>query len=321
MQIGSVRLENNVILAPMAGVCDLPFRRIAKEMGCGLVVAEMVSDKGLIYGNEHTLEMLAIDPAERPLSIQIFGSEPKIMAKAAQIVEEHGADIIDINMGCPTPKIVKNGEGSALMRNPQLAYEIVAAVVAAVKVPVTVKMRTGWDHSHLNAPDIAKLAEQAGASAVAVHGRTREQFYTGKADWDMICKVKEAVKIPVIGNGDIWRPEDAAQMLEQTGCDAVMIGRGAQGNPWIFREVTHYLKTGQLLEAPTIAERLSVIERHFDDLVAFKGEYVGIREMRKHAAWYTHGLPHAAELRKRFNQAETKADFLQVMDHLACEEE
>lgn len=314
MQIGTVKLANPVILAPMAGVTDLPFRLLVKEMGCGLVYTEMVSDKGLIYQNEHTLDMLRIDERERPVALQIFGSEPEPMAKAAKIVEKAGADIIDINMGCPTLKIVKNGEGSALMRTPELAYSIIASVVDAVRIPVTVKIRKGWNDSSVNAVEMAILAEKAGAAAISVHGRTREQFYSGEADWSIIKAVKENVSIPVNGNGDVRSPEDAMRLLTETGCDGIMIGRAAQGNPWLFRQVTHYLTTGELLPGPTMAERFEMTLRHLEMLVAYKGEHIGIREMRRHAAWYTKGLPHSAELRLRFNQAETREDFTAVLN-------
>lgn len=320
MNIGSIALQHPVILAPMAGVCDLPFRVLAKRMGCALVVAEMVSDKGLIYKNEHTYEMLAIEQSERPISIQLFGSDPICMAKAAFIVEQAGADIIDINMGCPTPRIVKNGEGSALMRTPNLAYHIIAAVVAAVQIPVTVKMRKGWDESSVNAPVIAKLAEQAGAAAVAVHGRTREQFYTGVADLEIIKQVKASVAIPVIGNGDIRCPEDAYQMMALTGCDGVMIGRAAQGNPWIFSQINYFLDTGIKLPQPTVPEKIALLREHLELVLQFKGEYIGIREMRKHAAWYTKGLPRSAELRCQFNQAENKAAFLEVINQFELQQ-
>lgn len=314
MRIGSLELANPVILAPMAGVTDLPFRLLAKKMGCGLVCSEMISDKGLIYHNCHTMDMLKSHAGEKPVAIQIFGSEPECMARAAKIVANANvADIIDINMGCPTPKIVKNGEGAALMRQPELAYAIMTSVAEAVELPVTVKIRKGWDDRSVNAVQMAKLAERAGIAAIAVHGRTREQFYTGQADWQVIREVKQSVAIPVIGNGDVRSPEDAAAMLEQTNCDAVMIGRGSQGNPWLFKQVAHYLSTGERLAAPSLEERLAVLFRHLDMLVDDKGEYVGVREMRRHAAWYTKGLPHSAELRLKFNQAETRQDFTAIL--------
>lgn len=313
MKIGSVTLTNPVVLAPMAGVTDLPFRLLVKEMGCALVYTEMVSDKGLLHNNEHTFKLLRLDEQERPAALQIFGSEPESMAKAAKVVEQAGADILDINMGCPTLKIVKNGEGSALMRTPDLAYRILASVVDAVSIPVTVKIRKGWDDASVNAVQIARLAEAAGVSAIAIHGRTREQFYSGQADWNIIKDVKESVSLPVIGNGDIRSPLDAAQMIEKTGCDGVMIGRGAQGNPWLFCQVVHYLATGEVLASPGVTERINMALRHLDMLVAYKGEHVGIREMRSHAAWYTKGLPHSAELRLRFNSAVTREHFAQIL--------
>lgn len=314
MKIGKIELENNVVLAPMAGVTDLAFRLLCKEMGCGLVYSEMVSNKGLLYKNENTADLLATDPREKPASMQIFGSAPECMAKAAQMVALAGADIVDINMGCPTPKIVKNGDGSALMQKPELAYCIMKHVVEAVDIPVTVKIRSGWDDASINAVEIAKLAEKAGIAAVAVHGRTRAQFYAGKADLHVIKAVKESVGIPVIGNGDVRSPEDAENMLSFTGCDGVMIGRAAEGNPWIFRQIVKYLATGEHVPLPTLEDRLSVMTRHLEMLLTLKGEYIGVREMRKHGAWYTKGLKHAAELRLRFNQASTKEDFLQILE-------
>jgi tRNA-dihydrouridine synthase B len=264
--------------------------------------------------------MLAIDDRERPVALQIFGSEPESMGQAAKIVAAAGADIIDINMGCPTLKIVKNGEGSALMKRPELAYRIIATVVAAVgDVPVTVKFRKGWDEKSVNAVEIAKCAEQAGAAAVSVHGRTREQFYSGFADWNIIREVKQAVQIPVIGNGDIRSPQDAKRMLTETGCDGIMIGRGAQGNPWIFHQVIHYLATGEILPAPGLNDRIDMLLRQLDMLVEHKGEYIGIREMRSHAAWYTKGLPKSAELRLKFNQALSRDDFVNIMENYRIE--
>ncbi len=316
MYIGQIKLANPLILAPMAGVTDMPFRILAKEKGCGLVYTEMVSTKGLIYNNSRTTEMLVIDQRERPVALQIFGSNPAECARAAQMVEAAGADIVDINMGCPTPKIIKNGEGSALLREPKLAYLIMKAVVEAVKIPVTVKIRKGWDEASVNAVEVAGMAEDAGISAIAVHGRTREQFYTGTADLSIIKRVKEKVSIPVIGNGDVKTVQDVKHMLDQTNCDAVMIGRGAQGNPWIFQQALIFLTQGIIAPGPDIEERKETMLRHLEMLIQLKGEYIGIREMRSHAAWYTKGLPHAAEIRMKFNNADSRVEFVEHINSL-----
>lgn len=308
MKIGHLELENNVFLAPMAGVTDLPFRILCKEMGCGLVYSEMVSAKGILYDNKNTTELLEIDSKERPVAVQLFGSDPEILGAMAKKIEQYPIDIIDVNMGCPAPKIVKNGEGSCLMKTPELVGKIVRSLVESQSKPVTIKFRKGFDDDHVNAVEIAKVAEANGASAVAVHGRTREQYYSGKADWDIIKQVKEAVNIPVIGNGDVFTPQDAKNLLEHTGCDAIMVGRGAQGNPWIFKRILHYLKTGELLPEPTAEERVEKALRHAQMLIDYKGEYIGVREMRKHMAWYMKGLPGAAELRGKLNYAETMAE-------------
>lgn len=317
MQIGPVKLVNPVIAAPMAGVTDRAFRIIAREQGCGLTVTEMVSDLALIYANPRTYRMLDFRGESYPLSVQIFGSNPETMGRAAAIVVERGAHIVDINMGCPTPKIVKNGEGSALMRDPALAGKIVEAVVKAVPgVPVTVKMRKGWDEQSVNAVAFAMTVAAAGASAVTVHGRTRNQFYSGKADWDIIRQVKEALKIPVIGNGDIWTPRDAARILEETGCDGIMIGRSAMGNPWIFRDIVHFLQTGQELPPPTPEERIGRAIRHLELMVESKGEQVAVFEMRKHAAWYTKGIRGAARIREAINKSQSKKEIEEILKGL-----
>ena len=305
LKIGSVTLPNNLILAPMAGVTDLPFRLLCKEQGAGLLCMEMVSAKAILYKNRNTESLLEIDPRENPVSLQLFGSDPEIISKIAHQIEDKPFDILDLNMGCPVPKIVNNGEGSALMKNPKLAGEIIRRTVRAIDKPVTVKIRKGFDGEHINAVEMAKIAEDAGAAAVAVHGRTREQFYSGKADWDIIRQVKEAVSIPVIGNGDLLTAEDVIAMEEQTGCDGFMIARGAQGNPWIFRQILHYFETGEHLAKPTIEEVTQMILRHARMMLEFKGEYIGIREIRKHAAWYTAGYPNSARLRVAINNVES----------------
>ena len=297
MQIGNVKLKNNVFLAPMAGVTDMAFRILCKRQGCGLTYTEMVSAKGLHYKSDNTAVLLEIAEEERPAAAQVFGSEPDIVAEAARRAEAGGAAIIDINMGCPTPKIVRNGDGSALMKSPVLVGEIVRSTVAAVKVPVTIKIRKGWDEKSVNAVEIASIAALEGAAAVTVHGRTREQFYSGTADWNIIKRVKDAVDIPVIGNGDVITPQDAGRMLEETGCDAVMIGRGAQGNPWIFKRTAEYLRTGELLPEPDFEQRVLAIMEHMDMVTELKGEGTGVKEMRKHTAWYLKGMPGSAKVK------------------------
>ena len=314
MKIGAFTFDDPVFLAPMAGVTDTAYRVIAHDMGCPLAFAEMVSSQGIHYRNEHTMKMLKTEVGERPIAMQIFAKSAAMAAEAAAYIEEIGtADILDFNMGCPAPKVVKNGEGSALMREPKKAEEILTAIRRATKLPFTVKMRLGWDDASRNAVEIARMAEAVGVDAVAVHGRTRAQFYSGNADYAAIAEVKRAINIPVIVSGDIRRPVDLARALDITGADAVMIGRGAQGNPWIFPQLIHWLRTGEELPPPTRTERAQVILRHLDLLVGYKGEYIGIREMRKHAAWYTRGLKGSAELRERFNRAASKDEFVQIL--------
>ena len=303
IKIGNVELNNNIFLAPMAGVTDMPLRILCKEFRAGLVYTEMVSSKGMFYNDEKTKQLMNINDAERPVAVQIFGSDATIMSETAKKVSEE-ADIIDINMGCPAPKVTKNLDGSKLMLHPELVDEITKMVVGASSVPVTIKIRKGWDDEHINAVEVARIAEKNGVSAITVHGRTREQFYTGKADLDIIKKVKEAVNIPVIGNGDIVDGESAKKMFKETGCDAIMIGRCSNGNPWIFKEVIEYLENGIELPKPTLEERKQMILRHLKMLVEYKGEYTAIREMRKQIAWYIKGIENAATIRNEINQIE-----------------
>ncbi|HIQ92901.1 MAG TPA: tRNA dihydrouridine synthase DusB [Candidatus Copromonas avistercoris] len=305
LKIGTVELENNVILGPMAGVTDLPFRLLCREQGAGLVCMEMVSAKAVFYGNRNTKELLQVNPGERPVSLQLFGSDPEVLSDIAARLEEGPYDLFDLNMGCPVPKVVKNGEGSALMKDPKLVERILSSMVRALKKPVTVKIRKGFNDESVNAVEIARIAEGCGAAAVAVHGRTREQYYSGKADWEIIRQVKEAVSIPVIGNGDVDSPEAAKRMLAETGCDGVMVARGAKGNPWIFKRITEYLETGRIPPKPSREEVKAMMLRHGEMMVEFKGEAAAMREMRKHVAWYTAGWPHSAALRNDINAVET----------------
>lgn len=304
LRIGNTVIDNPVILGPMAGVTDLPFRVLCKEQGAGLVYTEMVSAKAILYHNRNTEELMRIDEREHPVSLQLFGNNPEDVSEAAAMIEDRPFDILDFNMGCPVPKVVNNGEGSALMKDPALAGRIIAATVAKIHKPVTVKIRTGFDREHENAVEVAKILEDAGASAIAVHGRTRSQYYAGKADWDMIRRVKEAVSIPVIGNGDVVSAETAKAMLDETGVDGIMIARGAEGNPWIFSEVSSYLSTGQIPPRPTGQEIYDTIMRQMELMIRLKGERTGVREMRKHISWYTTGFPNSAALRRQINATE-----------------
>lgn len=310
LKIGNVELENNIVLAPMAGVTDLPFRILCRELGAGMVCMEMISAKALSYHNKNTVDLMKIYEGEHPVSMQLFGSEPELIGEVVEEINSNPNDILDFNMGCPVPKVVNNGEGSALMKNPDLAFKIMEQLVKHSTKPVTVKFRKGFDSEHVNAVEIAKAAEAAGVNAVAVHGRTRAQYYSGEADWDIIGQVKAAVSIPVIGNGDVNSPEKAKRLTEMTGCDGIMIGRGAEGNPWIFRDVKHYLETGELLPAPTREEKKAVAIRHAELMLQYKGEYIATKEMRKHLAWYTAGMPNSSKFRQRINSMETMEQLL-----------
>ncbi len=319
-KIGPVDIENPFVLAPMAGITDLPFRILCKEQGAGLLYTEMVSAKAISYRNRNTIPLMEISPKEHPVALQIFGSEPELMAEVARSIEDQPFDILDINMGCPVPKVVNNGEGSALLKDPELIRKIVSAVSRAVKKPVTVKMRIGFEGADVDPVEIAKIMEDAGAAAIAVHGRTRQQYYSGKADWDTIRKIKEAVSVPVIGNGDVDSPKKAEAMLKETGCDGVMIGRAVRGNPWIFREMNYYFETGELLPRPSVEELKEMILRHARHQIEKKGEYTGIREMRKHVAWYTAGMRYSAGIRRESNLISDYEELKALLDRLSQQE-
>lgn len=314
MKIGDLRINNPLFLAPMAGITDLAFRMLCREQGCGVVYTEMVSAKGLFYGSERTEELMEINPNEHPIGIQIFGSDPLIMAQMVEKISDTDADLIDINMGCPAPKIVKNGEGSALMRNPQLVKKIVSEVSRASSKPITVKIRKGWDDKSVNAVDIALIAEEAGAVAITVHGRTREQFYAGVADWDIIREVKSRLSIPVIGNGDIFTPQAAFDMTKQTNCDGIMIARGAQGNPWLFRDIISYMDKGEIPIQPEPNEKIETALRHLKIIVGQKGERLGVCEMRKHIAWYLKGLKDSSQIKRLINTLTTASEVEAVLN-------
>ena len=315
-KIGNVQIDNPFVLAPMAGVTDLPFRTLCKEQGAGLICMEMISAKAISFHNKNTIALMEIDPCEHPVSMQLFGSEPDLMAEVAKSIEDRDFDILDINMGCPVPKVVNNGEGSALLKNPNLIEEIVRKVSSAISKPLTVKVRIGFENEPIDIVEIAKRIEDAGAAALAVHGRTRQQYYSGTADWDTIRRVKEAITIPVIGNGDVDSPLKAEALVKQTGCDAVMVGRAVRGNPWLFRELNHYFQTGELLERPSVEEIREMILRPARKQIELKGDFVGIREMRKHVAWYTAGMRHSAGLRRESNTIESYEALEQLLSRL-----
>jgi nifR3 family TIM-barrel protein len=316
-KIGNVKLDNPFVLAPMAGVTDLPFRKLCKEQGAGLICMEMVSAKAISYHNKNTEALMEIDPCEHPVSMQLFGSDPDLMGEVARSIEDRPFDILDINMGCPVPKVVNNGEGSALLKNPDLIVRIVKSVSGAIKKPLTVKVRIGFENEPVDIVEIARRIEDAGAAAIAVHGRTRQQYYSGKADWDTIRRVKEAVSIPVIGNGDVDSPLKAEALQKETGCDGIMIGRAVRGNPWIFREMNHYFTTGELLSKPSAEEVREMILRHARAQIDLKGEFIGIREMRKHVAWYTAGMRHSAGLRRESNLVSSYEELQALLAPLA----
>lgn len=316
LQIGNVTLENNIILAPMAGVTDLPFRLLCAKQGAGLTCMEMVSAKAIYYHNKNTEELMAIHPEEKQVSLQLFGSDPDIISEMAKRIEDRPFSILDLNMGCPVPKVVNNGEGSALMKDPLLVGKIIEQTAKAINKPVTIKIRRGFDEARVNAVEIAHIAQESGAAAVAVHGRTREQYYAGKADWEIIRQVKEQLTIPVIGNGDVTDGASAVAMLKQTGCDGVMVGRAARGNPWIFAQILHFMKTGETLPRPELAEVKRQILEHAELMLACKGEYTAIREMRKHVSWYSAGYPHSSKIRQRINEVESMEELREVMDIL-----